>query len=94
VGASSRFGPSRRGRLARVLRWQPQKQRQVWLYALSYGVIIGAAYGLMTYLMHGHWVAVGGLIVASIGVLISGLGQRYQLRNRQKARARAGWADH
>jgi len=48
----------------------------------------------MTYLMHGHWVAVGGLIVASIGVLISGLGQRYQLRNRQKARARAGWADH
>jgi hypothetical protein len=97
MGVSSRFGPSRRGRVARVLLWQPENERQVWLYALWYGVITGAAYGLTTYLVHGpasHWWAIGSLIFASVGVVVSGLVQRYRLRNRQDARARADWADH
>jgi hypothetical protein len=93
MGASSGLGPSRRGRVGRVFRWQPENERQVWLYALWSGVSIGAVCSLTTYLLGGpfsRWWATEGLIPAGVFVIVFGLGQRYQLHKRQDARARAG----
>jgi hypothetical protein len=75
----------RRNRAARVLRWQPANELQVWLVAIWSGVSCGAVYSLVTYLLHGpasHWWPLDGSIFAVVITVMFGFGQRYRLRRR------------
>jgi hypothetical protein len=86
----------RRRRVARVLRWQPENQLQVWLFAIWSGVSLGTIYSLVTYLLHGpssRWWPADGLTFAGGITVMFGLGQRYRLRRRQDSQIAAQWKE-
>jgi hypothetical protein len=86
----------RRRSVARVLRWQPESQLQVWLFAIWSGLSLGAIYSLVTYLVHGpasHSWPVDGLAFAGGITVTFGLGQCYRLRRRRDTQMAAQWQE-
>jgi hypothetical protein len=87
MSGSGRTGARRRGRIIRVLRWQPKNEPQVWLTAIWSGGSGGVLFAIVAHMVSGHWWPVGGLTFAFVYTPVVGLGLRYRMRERQDARA-------
>jgi hypothetical protein len=74
-------------RIACILRWQPENQRQAWLFAVVSGLAGGCAYGLLSGLYEGPIRGlIYGLVFAGVYAVLTNVRYQRRLRRRQKAR--------
>jgi hypothetical protein len=86
VGGNRRSNVPPLARIVRVLRWQPENERQVWQFAIVSGVSSGAVQATVTYyLLRGHWRPLSSLTFALVFTFVFGIGQLNRLRKRQDA---------